>query len=76
MIAQLVKGQAKVIYDNQKREIAKDDHYDWAARQRKANYNLHKESIWYFKKKYKDDMDASPNYVFGSGLLGNFAYTV
>ena len=76
MIAQLIKRQTKVIYDNRMREIAEDDQYDQAGQQSEANYNLPKESAGYLKYKREDDMDTVRIYGFGSGLLGNFTYTV
>ena len=50
LIAQLVKGQAKVIYDNRKREISEDTQYDRATRQSDANYATHQTSDRYRKK--------------------------
>ena len=50
LIAQLVEGQAKVIYDNLTREISEDTQYDSAARQSDANYATHQRSDWYRNK--------------------------
>ena len=77
LIAHLIEGQVKeVIYDNHTREIAEDDQYDWAARQSAANYNHLKLTDVYRKKKRKDAMDNIHNYVFWSGLMCNFTYTI
>ena len=57
-------------------KIEADNHYDQVARQSEANYNLHKETARYLKKKHENAMDTIHNYVFGSDLLGNFTCTV
>ena len=49
LIAQLVEGQAKVIYDNCTREILEDTQYDRATRQSDANYVIHQASDRYKK---------------------------
>ena len=41
-----------------------------------ANYNLHKVTDGYRKKKPKDVMDTICKYVLGSGSMGNFTYTI
>ena len=64
-IAQLVERQAKVIFDNPTQEISEDTQYDRAVGQRDANYDIHKTSDRYGKKKRKDAMDTVHNYVFG-----------
>ena len=71
LIAQLVEG-----YDNQMRKIAAKNHYNQAARQSEANYDLYKLTAGYLKKKREDAMNTIHNYVFGSVLLINFTYTV
>ena len=77
LIAQLVEGQAKVIYDNRTRERYLDRQYNRAMRrQSKENYNLHQALPDYFKKKRADAIDTIRNYELRSGLLGSFTYTV
>ena len=46
LIAQLLEGQAKVIYDNCTQEILEDTQYDRAAQQSDENYDIHKKSDW------------------------------
>ena len=76
LIAQLVEGQAKVIYGNCIREILENTQYDRATRQSDASYVIHQTSDRYQKKKHEDAMETIRNYVFGSGTLGNFTYTI
>ena len=76
LIAQLVEGQAKVIYGNRTREISEDTQYDQAARLSDAKYATHQASDRYRKEKGEDAMDIIRNYVFGSGTMGNFIYTI
>ena len=47
LVAQLVEGQAKAIYDNRTREISEDTRYDRADRQSDANYVIHQTSDRY-----------------------------
>ena len=47
LIAQLVEGQAKVIYGNRTREISENTQYDQATRQSDANYATHQASDRY-----------------------------
>ena len=71
-----MKDMLKIIYDNCMREIDLDRQCMRTARQSDANYIIHRALPEYLKDKRKYAMENICDYVFSSGLLDNFTYTV
>ena len=78
LITQFVSKEAKVIYDNHNdtTEIDNDATFTGFAFQSDTSYLLFKASGRYIEGKQQSALVTTWNFVFGTGSLGNFAYTL